>query len=202
MKRTMSGPSSWAGMYPQPEAFSDQPRPPAKFQGSCFSKAGKKSHRYPMTRLTGAQKAALFAALRGLLKMEKSVHIDSCACHNFSLHPAMESILCPSSQGRERQEILISSAPFPQIWVGSSSLFLSHRWRCVCQVQDSMPRSSPWTSSFPSTLRWAPLCQCPPASIFSPSSRNPLPSGYHHLCVFMSTSYQHVQNHSSFYPMS
>ena len=31
---------------------------PAKSRGSCFSEAGKKSHRYPVTRLTRAQKAA------------------------------------------------------------------------------------------------------------------------------------------------
>lgn len=122
IKRKMSGTSPWAGMHPQPEAFLR----PASLQISKkpLLRQERNPHRYPVTRLTRAHKAALFVALQGLLKMGKSVLMDLLCTEQ--LHPLLAMKLTPDwhSQIRGGRESLY---PLFRTWVDSSSLSLPNQ---------------------------------------------------------------------------
>lgn len=167
-------------MHPQPEAFLRPVSLPSRGEAVSLRQE-RNPHRYPMTRLTRAHKAALFAALQGLLEMGKICsHRLLCT---LQLHtPSYYETYIWLTQSPGEAGSAVSLLPPRQIWVNSSSLFLPNKWRCV-SVWASMPRSSPWFGFLVSRLVVASGWW-----FSSLKFSNPLPPGCLPLGVFTSTS--------------
>lgn len=171
----------------------------AKSHGSHFPEAGKKSHRYPVTRLTKAQKAALFAVLQGLLKMGKNLFTDYCALYNFTLLPVWTHIWLALYRGEAGNPCALSRC-LPSSKFGLTAVaYIFQTNESRLKVHGSMPWSL--LTQFPISALWGlPLCWWFPSLHLQPQLKQLSDFRLSPLLPFHQYFWR-VQHHSSFCPV-
>lgn len=112
MKRKMSGPSSWAGMHPQPDALLRPASPPSPGEATS-PRQERKPHRYPGTGLSRAQRQHRLQ-LCGPAPGWKGLLTDYRARHRLTARPAKELPLA-HLHSKGEAGIPASAAPSPNL---------------------------------------------------------------------------------------
>lgn len=184
MKRKTSGPSSWAGMHPQPKAFLKLASLP-----SLWEVASQRQERNPpgIPWPDWPELRNQLCSSAGSVQDGKNLFtytiVHFTASHSVLLWNSHLTLLYKYGVSREFAYPL----PTPKCGLTAAAYFFQIN-EGVCKVQDSMPWSFSWPSSLVSTLRGLPPWWPFPSLHLQLQLKLPSAFRLSSLCVFSSTS--------------